>query len=221
MDEHATNGGLDLAHLANPDDQGLTLDELGQAYAALLARGNDPYSDAAAPSADDAPPTTETTDDQSLAASETDAEAAFAVTPKAILEAILFVGHPIGEPLTSERIAALMRGVLPSEIDDLVDELNAEYAASAAPYAVISVGPGYQLALRPEFDALRDAFHGRVREARLSQAAIDVLAIVGYHQPIVAEEVDRLRGKPSGAILSQLLRRDLLALHRPAENKAK
>jgi segregation and condensation protein B len=135
------------------------------------------------------------------------------------MEAILFVGHPTGEPLTSERIAGLMRGVQAAEIDDLVAELNAEYASESAPYQVLSVGPGYQMSLRPEFAALRDAFHGRVREARLSQGAIDVLAIVAYHQPIGADEIDRLRGKSSGAILSQLVRRDLLSLERLTDKK--
>ncbi|HEX5104521.1 MAG TPA: SMC-Scp complex subunit ScpB, partial [Pirellulaceae bacterium] len=143
------------------------------------------------------------------------------ITPRSILEAILFVGHPTAEPLTSERIAALMRGVRPEEIDDLVRQLNEEYAAEGAPYAIVSVGPGYQLALRPEFSPLRDHFYGRLREARLSQAAVDCLAIVAYHQPIATGEIDRLRGKPSGHILSQLVRRDLLRIDRPAERHAK
>ena len=130
------------------------------------------------------------------------------------------MGHPTGEPLTSERIAGLMRGVQPAEIDDLVADLNAEYDAAGTPYSILSVGPGYQLALRMEFGPLRDAFHGRVREARLSQAAVDVLAIVAYHQPVSAHEIDRLRGKANGAILSQLVRRDLLSIERTIENKA-
>ena len=40
-----------------------------------------------------------------------------------------------------------MRGVRPAEIDDLVRQLNEEYAAEGAPYAILSAGPGYQLAL--------------------------------------------------------------------------
>src|SRR5262249_52340636 len=124
--------------------------------------------------------------------------------------------HPSGEPLTSERMAALMRGVRPAEIDDLVRELNAEYESQGASYTIDSIGPGYRLALRPKFSALAAAFHGRIREARLSQAAVDILAIVSYHQPVAAAEIERIRGKSSGAILSQLIRRDLLAIERPA-----
>jgi segregation and condensation protein B len=211
---------LGLDGFAEPDDQGLSLDELSQAYAAILARGADPYPDAAT-----SQPSEEPKADAATEASPPDGpasdDATFAVTPRSILEAILFVGHPTGEPLTSERIASLMRGVRPAEIDDLVRELNAEYDSTAAPYSILLVGPGYQLALRSEFGQLRDAFHGRIREARLSQAAIDVLAIVGYHQPISADEIERLRGKPCGAILSQLVRRDLLAIERLPEKKSK
>jgi segregation and condensation protein B len=220
MDEEAWNPPVEMDALAEPDDQGLSLDELSQAYAAILNKGADPYPQPGqaaeqpavevAAAAEEPPPVLRGED-----------ETACQITPRSILEAMLFVGHPTGEPLLSERIAALMRGVRPAEVDDLVRELNDEYKQEGSPYAVVSVGAGYQLALRPEFAGLRDAFYGRIREARLSQTAIDVLAVVAYHQPLTQDEIDRLRGKPSGGILSQLVRRDLLALERPAEKKAK
>lgn len=216
---------LDLPDLTEPDDQGLSLDELSQAYAALLRKGTDPYPQPGEPLSEEA--TTAAGEPANVSADEVRPvlrgadDAACEVTPRTILEAVLYVGHPAGEPLTSERIAALMRGVRPEEIDDLVRELNAEYAAGGCPYAIVSVEAGYRLALRDEWSALRDAFYGRIREARLSQSAIDVLAIVAYQQPVGADEIDRLRGKPSGGILSQLVRRDLLAIERPGDRKAK
>jgi segregation and condensation protein B len=208
---------LGLDDFAEPDDQGLSLDELSQAYAALLNRGADPYPQAESSPESEAEPTPA----ESLVDQGPPDDATCEVTPKSILEAILFVGHPTSEPLTSERIAALMRGVQPREIDDLVDELNGEYAVEGRPYRIVSVDAGYRLSLLPEFAGLRDAFYGRIREARLSQSAIDVLAIVAYQQPVGMDVIDHLRGKPSGAILSQLVRRDLLSLERPADKKAK
>lgn len=208
---------LGLREFSEPDDQGISLDELSQAYAALLGKGADPYS--ARAQGDQQSPEEPAAD--ALPATQEAEEYTFEITPRGILEAILFVGHPSGEPLTSERIATLMRGVHPGEIDELVAELNSDYDAAGTPYTITSVGPGYQLALRSEYASLRDVFYGRIREARLSQAAIDVLAIVAYHQPVAAEVIDRLRGKPSGAILSQLLRRELVSIERPAAAKAK
>jgi segregation and condensation protein B len=203
---HHSSAQVKLTETPLPNDAEGSLDELSRAYAVLLAKGG-------IGSVGDA-----TVDDDHLAG---EADEAFEVTPRAILEAILFVGHPMGEPLTSERIAGLMRGVQPREIDDLVEELNAEYAVEGSPYTITSVGYGYQLALRTEFASLREAFYGRVREAKLSQTAIDVLAVVAYQQPITQEKIDQLRGKPSGALLSQLVRRDLLAIERSADKKVK
>jgi segregation and condensation protein B len=238
--EPAEPSELGLEDFVEPDDQGLSLAELSQAYAVLLKRGADPYpqpdsANTSEPESFDPVDPAEGPESSSAQPEPSDQkhsgeprqvirgedESTCEVTPKRILEAILFVGHPANEPLGSERIAGLMRGVQPREIDDMVEELNAEYAEEGAPYAIVSVGYGYQLALRTEFASLRESFYGRVREAKLSQTAIDVLAVVAYQQPITQEKIDQLRGKPSGALLSQLVRRDLLAIERSADKKVK
>ena len=66
----------------------------------------------------------------------------------------------------------------------------------------------------------RNRFLGRIRQARLSQAAIDVLAIVAYQQPLTAEQVHKQRGKPSGHVLAQLVHRGLLRIERRAGQAA-
>jgi segregation and condensation protein B len=203
---------LGLDDFADPDDQGPSLIELSRAYAALLNKGADPYPQSSEFDPNSAPRLPDVDSDQGIVG-----EIACETTPKAILEAILFVGHPAQEPVASERIAALMRGVRPGEIDELVAELNAEYEAENDPYTIVSEGLGHRLTLRSEFVSVSDAFHGRIREARLSQSAIDVLAIVAYQQPIEMSEIDRLRGKPSGPVVAQLVRRDLLRLERPTD----
>jgi segregation and condensation protein B len=215
---------LGLEQFQEPDDAGLSLEELGQAYAALMTQGTDPYeasppapATAEAPADDETPATT---GDEPLEVIAGDDERAADVTPLTILEAMLFVGHPLGEPLTSQQIAGLMRGVRPAEIDELVQELNEGYERDGSVYTIASIGAGYRLQLRAEWGPIRDRFYGRVKEARLSQSAVDVLAIVAYQQPISGEEVERLRGKPSGGVLSQLVRRDLLGLDRPEPKAA-
>ncbi len=136
------------------------------------------------------------------------------ICPRTILEAMLFVGSRENEPLSSPQAAELMRGVEPEEIPGLVEELNRGYSANGCPYYIISTGAGYRMVLRRAFHSLRNRFYGRIREARLSQAAIDVLAIVAYQQPLSGDEVGRLRGKPGGQLLSQLVRRGLLRIER-------
>jgi segregation and condensation protein B len=208
------------------DDQGLSLDELSQAYADLMNEGHDPYEKAPD---DDAPPELDEEDDEeSDDAEEHEDEAddvgdddACGISPLSILEAMLFVGHPNNEPLTSKAVASFMRGVRPREIDDLIVELNQVYKQEGCPFYVESAGAGYQMTLREEFGSIRENFYGRVKAAKLSQAAIDVLAIVAYKQPMTREDVDRLRGKPSGGLLNQLVRRELLRVERPQEKPRK
>jgi segregation and condensation protein B len=191
------------APLANPSAQeGLSLNQLSEAFASMLRSGDDPYGpDESAEPAPDSEAAAEQPDDSP-------------VNPRTILEAMLFVGSPQNEPLTSRQVAGLMRGVRPAEIDALVRELNRDYASRNCPYTIASEGPGYRLKLRDELDRMRDKFYGRARQARLSQAAIEVLAAVAYHAPITADEVSRMRGMPSGHLLLQLVRRRLLRVER-------
>lgn len=145
----------------------------------------------------------------------TQLDACCPVSPRSILEAMLFVGSPSNQPLEALRAAGLMRGVEPEEIPELVNALNRDYAANRCPYHIVSEASGYRLALCDTFTTVRHKFYGRAREARLSQAAIDVLAIVAYKQPLTAEQINGFRGKPSNHLLAQLIRRRLLRLERP------
>lgn len=143
------------------------------------------------------------------------------ISPASILEAMLFVGNRANEPLTPAEAASAMRGVQPEDVPCLVEQLNRRYKAGARPYHVARDGPGYRLTLRGAYGPLRNLFYGRAREAKLSQAAIDVLAIVAYQQPVTSEQVSQVRGKPSGAIVAQLVRRQLLRVERPPEHPRK
>ena len=196
--------------------EGFSLEQLSQAYAEALSRGEDPYAQtgpgetATAQGAAEGPLPDEAFEDEP-------GDELCEVTPRSIVEAMLFVGRPDNRPLSSHEIAALMRGVRPAEIDEAVEELNQIYAREGRPYYICSEGAGYRFMLHQRFEALREKFFGRVRRARLSQAAIDVLAIVAYNQPVTRDEVDQLRGKASGSTLRQLVRRELLRVERAEE----
>lgn len=189
------------------DEQGLSLEELSQAYASMIDSGADPYT-----------ATGSDTDEKEIAEpwemQQSDADDSCDISPHSILEAMLFVGHPENHALTSRAVAALMRGVRPAEIDEMVRELNVSYREQRCPYEIRSVNGGYRLELRSEFSTLRDRFYGRIRAAKLSQHVVDALAIVAYKQPISKAEVESIRGKPSSGVLSQLVRRELLKLVR-------
>ncbi len=202
----------------SPDQDPISLDELARAFAQVMG----------APPKGGAPVESQAAAEGALAGSNEPQSRAFEpavaveessaddlpVTPLGILEAMLFVGDRDNRPLTAARAAELMRGVEPGEIGELIGELNARYARNACPYFVAEDSDGYRITLRKPFHPLREQFYGRIREARLSQAAIDVLAIVAYQQPLSAEQIGTVRGKPSGPVLSQLVHRRLLRIER-------
>jgi len=183
----------------------LPLDDARQVHAQRPGRKASGASMAGAKASVAAPPT---------ANPEEDPDRECEITPLSILESLLFVGDPAGAGLSSERLASVMRGVEATEIHDMVRELNRRYLATGCPYCITSEGALYRLTLRPEFDRIREKFYGRVRQTRLSQAAIDVLALVAYNESLTGEDINRIRGVPSGSILSQLVRRQLLRVER-------
>ncbi|MDO4551469.1 MAG: SMC-Scp complex subunit ScpB [Planctomycetia bacterium] len=132
------------------------------------------------------------------------------VTPLTVLEAMLFMGDSQNRPLLPSVAAGLMRGVTEEEIHSMVGELNTKYDTQRAPWTIRSQDDGYVMLLREEFLPIREVFYGKIRQAKLSQAAIDILAIIAYKQPLTAEDITQIRGASSVAILGQLTRRHLL-----------
>jgi segregation and condensation protein B len=132
-----------------------------------------------------------------------------------LVEAMLFLG---GAPLTPERAAEVVRGLTETQFGEVVDELNRAYRAQGRPYFILKQEKGYAFVLRPAFRCVVEKLAGGVREARLSTAAVEALAVVAYRQPATKREVDSLRGHESGPLLRQLLRRGLITVVSRAES---
>jgi segregation and condensation protein B len=126
-----------------------------------------------------------------------------------IVEALLFVG---GAPLTAARACEAIRGLTQAQFQQQIDALNRAYRRQGRPYVIQAQGEGYVLTLRARFREVIARLHGGQREARLSSAALDVLALVAYRQPATKQEIDSLRGMDSGTALRQLVRRGLIAV---------
>jgi segregation and condensation protein B len=151
----------------------------------------------------------DTVDAAAAPASAEPPEPAVPPNPVRIIEALLFVGGP---PLTALRAAETVRGLTPAQFLQTVEALNQEYHREGRPYHIQAQDQGYVLTLRPRFRPVVDKLYGSGREARLSAPAIDVLALVAYRQPATKQEIDSLRGAESGALLRQLVRRNLIAI---------
>jgi segregation and condensation protein B len=135
--------------------------------------------------------------------------------PEQIIEALLFVGGP---PLKPERACQIIRGLTPLQFHECVDTLNRRYRAQERPYTISGGEEGYTLTIKGRFRGVNEKLFGGAREARLSQPALDVLALVAYRQPVTRAEVDAIRGADSAALLRQLVRLGMVAVSQRGES---
>ena len=133
-----------------------------------------------------------------------------------IIEAMLFVG---GTPLTAQRAAEVVRGLSREQFYEVIEGLNRDYRQQGRPYRIRLREGGYEMALQPRFYHIHERLYGSTREARLSPAALDTLALVAYRQPITKQEVETLRGSDSSSALRQLVRLGLIAVQRNQANQ--
>ena len=137
-------------------------------------------------------------------------------SPLQIIEAMLFLG---GSPLSAETACQIIRGLTVPQFREWIDVLNRVYRMQNRPYLVTSNESGYTLTLRQRYRSVKERLYGGPREARLSQPALDVLALVAYRQPIPKGELDSIRGTESSSIVRQLVRLGLIAVVQRGEAK--
>ena len=132
-----------------------------------------------------------------------------------IVEGMLFVGNAEGKPLAAAKIASHIRDVSADEVDQIVGELNAAYRQDETAYEIVGdcrrlPPPASQRPRHPPRPVPRPAA-SRQADARGDRGAQSVVA---YRQGVSGEELNKLRGSQSHAILAQLVRRHLVRVER-------
>jgi segregation and condensation protein B len=123
------------------------------------------------------------------------------------LEAILFLAD---EPLAPAVIAQAL-GVERRDADDLCEALARDFAERDAGLAVRSVAGGWRIYTTPEVAPFVEGYVVSSRHARLTKAALEVLAIVAYKQPVTRHQISAIRGVNSEGVLRALLDRGIVA----------
>ncbi len=198
------------------DDEGLSLEELSRSYHRVLGGTALPDASESAERDDrSSAPSSAAEDLPELADEPADSDSQDCpLTPQSIVEAILFIGRPDGQAVTTASIAALMRGVEAEEVDQCVTDLNEVYLRTGRAIQIVASGAGYRVQLADDLISLRERFYGSVRQVRLNQAAIDCLALIAYQPGIDRHRLEQQRGAPSGSVLTQLIRRQLIEMRR-------
>jgi segregation and condensation protein B len=97
------------------------------------------------------------------------------------------------------------------QLRQAVDDLNERYRTGGHAMAIAEVAGGFQLVTRKEYGPWVRKFHDR-SQVRLSQAALETLAIVAYKQPVTRVEVDSVRGVDSGGVLRTRMEANLIRI---------
>ena len=126
---------------------------------------------------------------------------------KLIIEALLFVSH---EPLTEKKLGEVLDGIDKESIREVLGELRKEYQEKRN-LEIREVAGGYQIFTSPDYAPWIEKLH-RTRPTKLSQAALETLAMVAYNQPVIRAEVESIRGVDVSGVLHTLLEKNLIKI---------
>ena len=124
------------------------------------------------------------------------------------LEALLFAAGSNG--LTTEEIASAM-GLSLEDTKSLCEQLQQQFEQRNSGLQVVDFAGNWQLVTRPEFAEYIRRLATSPVSGHLSAAALEVLAIVAYRQPITRQGIELIRGVQSDRALSTLVHRQLVA----------
>lgn len=134
---------------------------------------------------------------------------------KGALEALLLVSS---DPVSASALAQAL-DVAPGEVASLLAELKVEYEEANRGFQLREVAGGWRLFTHPAFHDQVEAFVLSWDTQKLSQAALETLAVIAYHQPATREMVRGIRGVNSDGVISSLVDKGLIReLGRDAEH---
>lgn len=140
---------------------------------------------------------------------------------KYIVEAILFSAQ---KPLTPKELRDLLAAAAEhgeearpfkktkeSAIEEALEQLRGEHEAAGRSYRLVCVAGAWQFVSQPEYAPWLIALVGlKPRAPRLSQPALETLAIIAYRQPITRAEIEQVRGVTIDGVMQTLQERGLV-----------
>ncbi len=141
---------------------------------------------------------------------------------KSIVEAIIFASDV---PLSLKQLKGIINEpsktfaknddqtkINEQDIKNAIDELNREYAERGSAFRIIEIAEGYQFATLPEFAKWVGKLFKERTKKKLSQPALETLAIIAYKQPISKSEIEAIRGVNVDHIIKTLLEKKLITI---------
>lgn len=125
-----------------------------------------------------------------------------------LVEALIFISP---DPISAKDLAKVTE--LPeAHVLEAVHELIQEYGARRAGILLVEVANGFQMVTNPDYAEWIKRLRKTSASAKLSQAALETLALIAYKQPITKAEVEQLRGVNSDGVMKSLADKRLIKI---------
>lgn len=125
---------------------------------------------------------------------------------KRIIESLLFAG---GDPVSIGRMAAVLE-ISPAEAKAYADALTDEYESQQRGIRIKKLNDSYQMCTCEKYASYIKRMLEIKRNSTLSQAAIEVLAIIAYNQPVTKAFIEQVRGVDCGGVINTLVEKELV-----------
>ncbi|MBE0416459.1 MAG: SMC-Scp complex subunit ScpB [Coriobacteriia bacterium] len=122
------------------------------------------------------------------------------------IEALLFVSD---EPVSAARVAKILDANV-SAVTETLTSLAEEYREAERGFQLREAAGGWRLYTHPAYHDAIEQFVLSWDTRRLSQAALEALAVIAYHQPVTRAGVNAVRGVNSEAVISSLIEKGLV-----------
>jgi segregation and condensation protein B len=127
-------------------------------------------------------------------------------TLKGALEALLFVSD---EPVSAVRLAKVLEAA-PGDIEAALADMAVEFSENDRGFQLREVAGGWRFYTHPAFHDVIERYVLSWDTRRLSQAALEALAVIAYHQPVSRNGVNAVRGVNSEGVVSSLVEKGLV-----------
>ncbi len=138
-----------------------------------------------------------------------------------VIEALIFASDEVITPNEISNAIKELDGdetaITPGEIEACVENLNEKYQQIELSFHIIKIAGGYTFATRPDYAKYLGYLSTEKSKRRLSQAALETLAIIAYKQPITKPEIESIRGVNSDYMINTLLEKNLVNIQGRAE----
>lgn len=125
---------------------------------------------------------------------------------KPAIEAILFA---CGTPAELTKIAQALE-IKEEKAEELLKSLMDDYSSRKSGIKIVRLGKSYQMCTEKEYAEIIRTVLDLRRNSPLSQAALEVLAIIAYNQPVTKAFVEQIRGVDCSGVVSSLVVRELI-----------